>query len=114
MTTDLKDILETKEEKEAIEYLHSLYTTGNISSSEIGKALGVTDCTIRNWFKRYDLPLKKHGGLYKGKGVKITEEEYLKFTTKELMEKYNCSQFLVYQQTKNFKSRCGKKKKYAK
>jgi transposase len=110
---ELKDLFNTCSEQEIVQTLHDLYVAG-ASSSELAKALDTTDVTIRNYFKKYNLPTKKHGGLYRGKNIQISEEEYKKYTTQELMDLKRCSQFTVYQLTKNYPSRYGREKKYAK
>lgn len=111
MTLELKQIFPDKSEEEAVKELHSIYLKG-ASSREIAKALGTTDVTILNYFRKYQMEIKTQGGHYEGKHISIQEDEYLNMTTKELMEKYHCSQFTVYQLTKRFKSRVGREKKY--
>jgi hypothetical protein len=107
------EIFENLPEEEIIKWLYNLYISG-VSTRDLAKKLDTTDVTIRKYFIKYNLKLKSHGGQYKGKQIKITEKEYRQYTTKELMLKYNCSQFTLYNLTKGYKSRVGRTKKYYK
>jgi transposase len=113
MTLILMDIFEEDDEEKAVKDLHNLYLSG-ASTTKLAKALGTTDVTIRKYFKKYNLKIKEQGGHYTGKHILITEEEYKTLSTKELMKKYNCSQFTLYNLTKNFESKCGREKRYFK
>jgi len=111
MGLNLEKFFPNMSEKEVVNFIFSLYDAG-VSSKEIGKALDVTDVTIRKYFIKYNLPLKHPGGAYKGKLIHISEEEYKANTTKELMKKYDCSQFTIYNLTKHYPSRVGRSKRY--
>jgi hypothetical protein len=112
MSTDFKSYLNTDTEEEAIQQLYKLYLEG-ASTTEIGDTMGVTDVTIRRLFKKYHLNLKPQGGNYKGKSITITEQEYKLYTTKQLIALKGCSQFTIYQLTKNYPSKRGRKKVYS-
>ena len=113
MSLNLDKYFPGKSEEFVVDLLYNLYTSGT-STKELGKALDVTDVTIRKYFNKYNLSLKQHGGQYKGKEVKITEEEYKTKSTKELMQEHNCSQFTIYNLTKNYPSKVGRTKRYIK
>jgi hypothetical protein len=111
MALKLDTLFPNMSEEAVVKVIHDLYCAGK-STVELGKTLDVTDVTIRKYFIKYNLPLKQQGGLYKGKQIHISEEEYLANTTKELMQKYKCSQFTIYNLTKHYPSRVGRSKKY--
>lgn len=97
---NLESILDMPE-KEAVQYIHDLYMKG-ASSTDLAKALDCTGVTICNFFRKYKLPLKTQGGHYLGKHIYISEEDYLKYTYRELAMKYKISAFSVYQATKMY------------
>ncbi len=111
MALNLDDLFPDTSEEEVVKMMHDLYMAGK-SSKELGKVLDVTDVTIRKYFNKYNLPMKRHGGQYTGKHIHITEEEYMSTPAKELMKKYGISQFTYYQLTKTYPSRVGRKKKH--
>ena len=93
--------LPAKSEKEAVKWLHRMYLRG-ISSTKLANTCGVTDVTIRNLFKRYNLRLKKQGGHYTGKHIEIPESDYKALTYAQLAKKYECSHFTVYHCIKKY------------
>lgn len=112
MTTDLKSYLNKDTEEEAVKELHTLYQLG-ASTAKIGESMGVTDVSIRRLFKKYSLPINQQGGGHYSKHITITEEEYKTLTTKQLIELKKCSQFTIYQLTKHYPSKRGRKKVYS-
>jgi len=104
MSTDWKGIVGLSTTEECVKKVYELYEKG-ATSTQLAQALGLTDATIRNTFKRYGLKLKQHGGLYKGKGITLTEEEVRTMKQRELAKKYNCSQWTIWNLSKKFKTR---------
>jgi predicted DNA-binding transcriptional regulator AlpA len=95
--TDWKAIVGKKTTKEAVLYLHHLYTTG-ATSEQLAERCGVTPVTILNAFRRYGLTVKQHGGLNKGKRKvsHIDEKDYCTLTYKEISKKYGISRMTIW------------------
>jgi transposase len=102
--TDWKAITQKETTEEAVLYLHHLYETGT-TSTQLAKMCEVTNETIRNIFRRYDLPIKQHGGLNKGekKVPYISEEEYRRWTYRQLCKEYGISHATVWKLVKGYK-----------
>jgi transposase len=113
MALKLDELFPDTTEEQVVKMIHDLYMAGK-STKELGEVLDVTDVTIRKYFKKYNLSMKRHGGQYTGKHVQISEEEYKSTPAKDLMKKYDISQFTYYQLTKQYPSRVGRSKKYDK
>lgn len=43
------------------ELIIKLYTIDNLSSKDIAKQIGISDVSVLNWLKRYNIPIKKTG-----------------------------------------------------
>ncbi len=102
--SELPDIAKTfnMTEEETIKVIHYLYITEKYSITKLAKKLEVTDVSLRNWFKKYNLRTFKQGGHYKGKQVVITKKEYMSMTFKELCNKYSISPSQVYRLTRKY------------
>jgi len=104
MTVDWKGITNKETEEEAVAFIYELYKKG-ASSMQIAKALGCTDSTIRNFFKKHGLKSKQHGGLYTGKHCVITQEEYRTKSYRQLAKEKNVSVWTVWNVTKVFRTK---------
>jgi predicted DNA-binding transcriptional regulator AlpA len=104
--TDWKTVVGKETTKEAVLYLHHLYTTGT-TSEQLAKKCGVTPATILRTFRHYNLTVKQHGGLNKGKRKvsHIDEEDYYTLTYKEMSKKYGVSRMTIWRITRGYPPR---------
>lgn len=91
------------------ELIIKLYTIDNLSSIDIANQLGITDTTVRNWLKRFNIPIKKLGS-FTYKNIKVTpqlEETICKLyksglSSREVSKEVNiCKQTIIETVNKN-------------
>ena len=92
--------LEVENEEAGVRRIYALRQ--QLGLTAVMELCRVSDVTLRLWFKKYNLPLARHGGGYRGKDITITEEEYRNGTYKQLAKERGVSTGTIYRRIKKF------------